>query len=88
MAVSIPPKLAVARFVGQVKAFSSARINRAKWIDHTFRWQSEYGAFTVGRRQLERVVDYVERQKEHHAAGTTIAILEQDERPSSALRSP
>ncbi|MDY7094141.1 MAG: IS200/IS605 family transposase [Acidobacteriota bacterium] len=84
MVVSIPPKIAVARLVGQVKASSSARINRAPWMAHRFRWQSEYGAFTIGRKQLNKVVEYVKRQKQHHAAGTTIPILERDQETSTA----
>ena len=35
-----------------------------------FKWQGFYGAFTVSRWDVDRIVQYVKRQKEHHAAGT------------------
>ena len=30
-------------------------------------WQEGYGAFSIGRSQVSRVVDYIATQKEHHA---------------------
>jgi len=31
-----------------------------------FSWQRGYGAFTVSQSNVERVRDYIARQKEHH----------------------
>jgi hypothetical protein len=31
-----------------------------------FSWQRGYGAFTVSQSNVERVQDYIARQKEHH----------------------
>lgn len=76
LVAAIPPKLAVARFIGQVKSTSSTLLNDSGQLGHTFAWQTEYGAFTVGKKQLPWVIAYVERQKEHHRAGTTRALLE------------
>jgi REP element-mobilizing transposase RayT len=76
MVVGIPPKIAVATFVGQVKAFSSTRINKSGLIAHPFRWQAEYGAFSFDRKRLPRIIAYVANQKEHHQQGTLIQVLE------------
>lgn len=76
LVAAIPPKLAVATFVGQVKGVASARLNQMAPESEPFYWQAEYGAFSFDRKRLPSVVAYVERQKEHHAARTTIPILE------------
>jgi len=76
MVVSIPPKLAVARFVGQVKAASSAVLNKSHPNHPAFFWQEEYGAFTLDSKRLPNHIAYVQQQKEHHRQGTTIPALE------------
>ena len=35
-----------------------------------FAWQGGYGAFSLGQSQLDAVIQYIERQKEHHAEKT------------------
>jgi REP element-mobilizing transposase RayT len=82
MVVSIPPKVAVAKFTGQVKAVASTRFNKEHPEFERFGWQDAYGAFTFDAKRLPNVVAYVERQKEHHAQGTLISVLERDEGPS------
>ena len=32
----------------------------------TFRWQEGYGAFSVGKSNLQEVIKYIENQEEHH----------------------
>ena len=76
LVVSIPPSLAVAMFVGQVKGVASTKFNKAHPLENSFAWQEEYGAFSFDAKRLPPVVAYVERQKEHHALGTTIKVLE------------
>lgn len=76
LVASIPPSLAVATLVGQVKAASSTRFNKANAGDPPFFWQQEYGAFTFDAKRLPYHVDYVLRQKEHHRRGTAVEVLE------------
>jgi REP element-mobilizing transposase RayT len=76
LVVSIPPKIAVARFIGQVKAVASAKFNKSRPGDPPFFWQDEYGAFSFDAKRLPNYIAYVNRQKEHHAQGTTIPVLE------------
>jgi REP element-mobilizing transposase RayT len=73
---SIPPKIAVAKFVGQIKAVASTKFNQQYSHLPAFLWQAEYGAFTLDGKRLANVIAYVERQKEHHAQKTTIPVLE------------
>ena len=44
-----------------------------------FGWQAEYGAFSLDAKRLAPHVAYVERQKEHHRAGTLIRALEPED---------
>jgi len=76
MVVAIPPKIAVAKFIGQVKAVASTKFNKSNFSDTPFFWQEEYGAFSFDRKRLPNYIAYVERQKEHHLQGSTIPVLE------------
>ena len=74
--LSIPPKIAVADCVRQLKGASAYAINHMNGSDGQFKWQAGYGALTVGERSLKTVMEYVARQKEHHHSGTTIGVYE------------
>lgn len=68
LAVSIPPKLAVADVVSRLKGASSHHVNHAESRDpQRFSWQSEYGAVSFGEKQLPAVVAYIKKQPERHA---------------------
>ncbi len=77
--VSIPPKLAVADCVRNIKGASAFAINRMDGSDGQFQWQEGYGALTLGERSLETVIDYATRQKEQHKKNTAIPIYERIE---------
>lgn len=76
MVASIPPRIAVATFVGQIKAVASTKFNKSGHQERPFFWQSEYAAFSFDGKRLPNYIAYVERQKEHHAQATTIPLLE------------
>ncbi|NWG34600.1 MAG: IS200/IS605 family transposase [Chloroflexi bacterium] len=76
LAVSIPPKLALAKFIGDVKGSSSHFVNHVIKPDFGFYWQDEYGVLSFGERNLVSVVRYVHNQKRHHTEGTLIAAME------------
>jgi putative transposase len=76
LAVSIPPEIAISKFVGQIKAVASTRFNQSQPDGPPFFWQEEYGAFSFDAKRLPNYLAYVERQKEHHAQGTIIPVLE------------
>ena len=68
MVVSLPPTVAVATFVGQVKGVASFRMNRLHKSE-PFAWQAEYGAFSIRRQEIGKVVRYVLNQEQHHQRG-------------------
>jgi len=76
LVVSVPPKIALSTFIGQVKGTSSHFANHELDLDIYFAWQAEYGVVSFGGKMLGTVVQYVKNQRKHHAEETTIATLE------------
>jgi REP element-mobilizing transposase RayT len=89
LVVSIPPKIAVAKFIGQIKAVASTKFNKSQPDAPPFFWQDEYGAFSFDAKRLPNYIAYVEQQKAHHAQGTIIPVLERTgEQTSKMIREP
>jgi len=70
LAVSVPPKIAAAAFIGEVKGNSSHFVNQIIKPDFGFFWQSEYGVLSFSERNLPNIVGYIKNQKKHHADGS------------------
>jgi putative transposase len=85
IALSIPPTLSVADAMGRLKGGSSHRVGQRLPKATGFAWQAEYGALSLTERALPTVIEYVQNQKQHHAANTLIYGLERIE--SQAPRS-
>jgi REP element-mobilizing transposase RayT len=75
MVVSIPPKLAVAEMVRQLKGESAHKLNEQR-LAIPFAWQRGYGVVSLGEQRLAFAVAYVQGQKDHHQAGTALRALE------------
>lgn len=75
MVASIPPAIALSKFIGQTKGAASTRFNKGGHGSLLF-WQDEYAAFTFDAKRLPNYIAYVQRQKAHHSQGTTIPLLE------------
>jgi len=67
LVTSFPTTITIADLVKQVKGVSSHFVNETLKPASQFKWQGSYGAFTVSRWDLERVIEYVKHQKEHHS---------------------
>ena len=72
--VGFPPTLAVSELVKKVKG-SSSRLANGK-DNRFFKWQGGYGAFTVSRRSLDLVADYIRNQEMHHCQQSFIPVYE------------
>ena len=59
-------KIAVMRFLQEVKANSSGWIKDKGSQYKNFHWQDGYGAFSVSQSHVEIVKNYIEKQHEHH----------------------
>jgi putative transposase len=68
--LSLPSTLAIAKAMQLIKGGSS------KWVHDTFPehqlfgWQVKYGAFSVSVSQLEKTIEYIRGQAEHHRKRT------------------
>ena len=86
LACSLPPKLSAADCMHKVKGSSSHFINHLPEIQTNgtlcLYWQPGYGMLTFSKKDLPRVVSYVDGQKTHHAIGR---LWEKLERSSSLI---
>lgn len=86
LVVSIPPRLAPARFIGEVKGNGSHFVNHVIRPGYQFAWQNDYGVISFSERQLRQIVQYVRNQPEHHARGTLSPLLEYTAEPVAPFR--
>ena len=76
--VSIPPKIAISEFVRRIKGSSSHYLN-SRYPDDDgckFKWQQNYGVFSLGRKQLDFAIAYTQKRKQHHLNYTTLHAIE------------
>ncbi|MEO1289579.1 MAG: IS200/IS605 family transposase [Chloroflexota bacterium] len=77
VAVTIPPSLSVAKWVQDIKGLSAYKINyEFPDREETFKWQKGYSVRTFGAKALPFVLNYINRQKEHHQNNTLEDYLE------------
>jgi putative transposase len=66
MLVSLPPTLALSEALRIIKTNSSKWFHEKSTNVKPFRWQAGYGAFSVSRSNIPRVVRYIVDQERHH----------------------
>jgi len=64
--IGMHPDISPSKLMEQVKSGSSKWINEKKFIRGHFSWQKGFGAFTYSRSHIDRVVNYVLNQPQHH----------------------
>jgi len=70
--IGLNPKQAISDLIRTVKSVSSEWINKEKLTRGKFQWQEGYGAFSHSRSQVDKVVNYILTQEEHHQRKTFI----------------
>ena len=68
--IGLHPAVSISELARDIKAYSSKWINENKWFKGKFSWQEGFGAFTYSRSQLNRVVQYIRNQPNHHRKKT------------------
>jgi REP element-mobilizing transposase RayT len=66
MLLSLPATLSIAKAMQLIKGDSSKWVHDSFPEHRLFGWQVKYGAFSVSVSQLDRTIDYIRRQAEHH----------------------
>jgi len=68
--IGIRPVQAISELMKTVKQNSSKWINENKYINSHFEWQEGYGAFSYSKSQLNAVIEYIQKQEQHHKKKT------------------
>lgn len=63
-------KIALMKLLEEVKSHSSKWMKTKGSDLKNFYWQNGYGAFSVNPSDIDRVIAYIENQKEHHRKKT------------------
>jgi REP element-mobilizing transposase RayT len=68
--IGLKPDKSISDLARDIKSNSSKFINDKKWINGKFEWQTGFGAFSYNHSQLTNVINYIQRQEEHHKIKT------------------
>lgn len=64
--IGMQPDCTLSDLVREIKKASNKFINENGYTSQQFTWQNGYGAFSYGASSLDRVIGYINNQKEHH----------------------
>jgi putative transposase len=65
--IGMRPTCCLSDLVREIKKASTAYIKEEKLTEFPFRWQEGFGAFSYSAWDVNKIVNYIGRQKEHHA---------------------
>ncbi len=71
------PTQTISDLMQHVKGDSSKWINEKKFTNSRFSWQEGYGAFSYGKSQLPKLINYINTQEEHHRKKTFVEEYEE-----------
>ena len=64
--IGMRPNQSVSDLLQDIKRNSSLWINQKGFVNGKFEWQEGYGAFSYSKSHVKSVIDYIEKQEEHH----------------------
>lgn len=64
--IRLRPSMTVSKLTQAMKQGSSTWINQQGFLEQQFKWQSGGAVFSVNPHQIDRVINYIDNQKEHH----------------------
>ncbi len=70
LALTLPRTMTQSDLVKELKTSSNHWLEGQDTRYSAFAWQRGYGIFSVGKSQLQTLVDYISNQEEHHRART------------------
>ena len=68
--IGMKPTCLLSDLIREVKKSSDEYIRENKFASFKFKWQEGFGAFSYSHSQLTDVIQYIEKQKEHHKKRT------------------
>ncbi len=64
------PNQSLSDLMKKLKGESSKWINKKEFTESRFSWQEGYGAFSYAKSQVPQVIQYIQKQEEHHRIKT------------------
>jgi putative transposase len=64
--LGLRPKQSLSDLLQDIKGGSSKWINEKRFVRGRFSWQEGYGAFSYSYNDIQKVIDYIRNQEEHH----------------------
>ncbi|WP_373493011.1 IS200/IS605 family transposase [Aquiflexum sp.] len=64
--IGMKPSCRLSDLVMEVKKASNKFVNEKRFTKYKFKWQDGYGAFSYSHSALDKVIAYINNQKEHH----------------------
>lgn len=64
--IRIRPSCSLSDLMREIKKSTNEFINEGKFIKHKFYWQEGYGAFSYSQYEVDKIINYIKNQKEHH----------------------
>ena len=68
--LSLSPNVKISDIMRVIKTNSSKFINENKFVQGKFHWQDGYAAFSCSYSQLNKIIEYIKNQEEHHKIKT------------------
>lgn len=68
--IGMKPTCCLSDLVREIKKSSNTFIREKNFTRYNFQWQEGFGAFSYSHSQLSNVIQYIEKQKEHHKKKT------------------
>ncbi len=68
--IGMRPTQSISDLMQDVKGNSSKWINEKKFLNIKFEWQGGYGAFSYSKSHVDRVINYILNQENHHKKET------------------
>jgi REP element-mobilizing transposase RayT len=68
--IGMRPTQSISDLLQDIKGNSSKWINEKKFLKIRFEWQEGYGAFSYSKSQVNKVIDYIKNQEQHHKVKT------------------
>lgn len=74
--VQMMPTQNLAQVMKSIRTESADWINESKFIKNPFEWEEGFAALSVSPSSVKQVLDYIEKQEEHHKTKTLDSELE------------
>ena len=68
--IGMKPSCCLSDLVREIKKSSNSFIKEKKFAKFKFQWQEGFGAFSYSHSNLDAVIRYIDKQKEHHKKRT------------------